>query len=460
VPLPDSIALDAGLARDIDDHPVTTDQRGDVRPFDFPSVAPQAGGDNSDIGALERQQSDPTPTPTPTPTPATTVQFAASTFHVTEGCTQADVVITRSGPKDGTTVASYLFEVQSIPGASQRGDFTPTSGQVTFAPGEDTKTVHALITEDAYAEGPEQFRGDVFNIQGGEFGSPIFTSVQIDDNDAADGAANPIDDNATFVGQHYHDFLNRQADPDGQAFWTAQLDACGGDAACLDRKRVDVSAAFFLSIEFLNTGYFVIRVDEAASGGQPSGLDYFDFLGQAQEVGRGVVVGQPGYEALLEANKQLYAQKVVQSPAFQTAHGGQDAAHYVDSLFANTGATPTQAERDAALAAFGSGDAAGRVAALRSVVESGSVYNKLYNPSFVLMQYFAYLRRNPASAPDTNLDGYNFWLNKLNSFTQPGEDARDERVALARVRRAEMIRAFLLSAEYRGRFGGDPSRGN
>jgi hypothetical protein len=73
--------------------------------------------------------------------------------------------------------------------------------------------------------------------------------VQIND-DAADGAANPIDDDATFVGQHYHDFLSRQADGDGQAFWTSRLADCGGDTSRLDRKREDVSAAFFLFIEF------------------------------------------------------------------------------------------------------------------------------------------------------------------------------------------------------------------
>ena len=44
----------------------------------------------------------------------------------------------------------------------------------------------------------------------------------------------------------------------------------------------------------------------------------------------------------------------------------------------------------------------------------------------------------------------------MNSFTLPGEDARNESVALARVRRAEMVKAFLESAEYRQRFFGAP----
>ena len=58
------------------------------------------------------------------------------------------------------------------------------------------------------------------------------------------------------------------------------------------------------------------------------------------------------------------------------------------------------------------------------------------------MQYFGYLRRNPDDAPELNLnfDGYNFWLTKLNDFG-------GNFVA------AEMVKAFLISGEYRGRFG-------
>ncbi|HYH87214.1 MAG TPA: DUF4214 domain-containing protein, partial [Pyrinomonadaceae bacterium] len=58
-----------------------------------------------------------------------------------------------------------------------------------------------------------------------------------------------------------------------------------------------------------------------------------------------------------------------------------------------------------------------------------------------LMQYFGYLRRNPDDAPQANLDfeGYNFWLSKLQQF---GGDFH----------RAEMVKAFLESTEYRARF--------
>ncbi|HEX8720012.1 MAG TPA: hypothetical protein VF736_05175, partial [Pyrinomonadaceae bacterium] len=50
-----------------------------------------------------------------------------------------------------------------------------------------------------------------------------------------------------------------------------------------------------------------------------------------------------------------------------------------------------------------------------------------------------------------------FWLAKMNDFSRAGENVRDEGVALARVRRAEMVRAFIESIEYRRRFQGSPT---
>ena len=74
------------------------------------------------------------------------------------------------------------------------------------------------------------------------------------------------------------------------------------------------------------------------------------------------------------------------------------------------------------------------------VAESQTFTQRELNSAFVLMQYFGYMQRNPDDAPDTNLDGYYFWLNKLEQF---GGDFR----------RAEMVKSFLVSTEYRARFG-------
>src|SRR5437016_2033666 len=119
-------------------------------------------------------------------------------------------------------------------------------------------------------------------------------------------------------------------------------------------------------------------------------------------------------------------------------------AMFVDALFANAGVTPSTADRTAAINEFGSAlttaDVAARARALRRVAENSTLAQQEFNYAFVLMQYFGYLRRNPNDAPDTNFDGYYFWLNKLNQFN--GDFAQ-----------AEMVRAFIDSSEYRRRFG-------
>ena len=101
--------------------------------------------------------------------------------------------------------------------------------------------------------------------------------------------------------------------------------------------------------------------------------------------------------------------------------------------------TPTATERANAVNAFGAGDTAGRAAALRSVADSQTLDQSEKNRAFVLLQYFGYLKRNPDDLPDADFSGYNFWLSKLNQF---GGDF----IA------AEMVKAFISSNEYRGRF--------
>jgi hypothetical protein len=259
---------------------------------------------------------------------------------------------------------------------------------------------------------------------------------------------NPIGDVSFFVRQHYLDFLNREPDTSGLDFWTNNIFGCGLDQACAEVRRVNTSGAFFLSIEFQQTGNLVYKMYKTGFGnlpGKPVAVQRANFIAdtrQIQSTPAQLIVGPTGWEAQLEANKQAFALAFVQRTAFQSAHGGQTAAQFVDSLFANAGVTPTTAERDAAVAAFGAGGAAGQAAALRSVADSGSVTSKTLNEAFVLMQYFGYLQRDPDAAPERNLnfDGFSFWLSKLEEF-------HGNFVA------AEMVKAFLASDEYRHRFG-------
>jgi hypothetical protein len=400
-----------------------------------------------------------TPTPTPTPAPTSTFQFSQSSYAAPEDCTQTNVTITRLG----ATSTRATVDVTSSDGtAKQKGDFTFVVSRVTFEIGETQKVVPVLICEDNYTEGQEQALLILSNPTGGTtLGTPNTAAIQIAD-DTTEPAANPIDDPRIFACQHYHDFLTRDAvasgDQSGLDFWTNQTASCGNDAGCIDAKRVNVSAAFFLSIEFQQTGYLVIRTHKAAFGSDKSNPRYTVLLRDQRQISDGVIIGQPGADTRLEQNKQKFFEEFVQRADFVSRFPvGTAPATYVDTLFANATVAPTTAERNAALNAYSTGDTAGRAAALRSVADSNSVFQKQYNPAFVLMEYYGYLRRNPDDAPDNNFSGYDFWLNKMDQFSVAGEDVRNETVALARVKRAEMVKAFIISLEYRQRFGGSPT---
>jgi len=119
-------------------------------------------------------------------------------------------------------------------------------------------------------------------------------------------------------------------------------------------------------------------------------------------------------------------------------------AEFVDELVANAGVTPSDSDRSIAINEFSSAtnasDASARGRALRDVAENSILTQQEFNRAFVLMQYFGYLRRNPNAGPDSDFTGYEFWLSKLNQFN-------------GNFINAEMVKAFINSTEYRGRFG-------
>ena len=69
----------------------------------------------------------------------------------------------------------------------------------------------------------------------------------------------------------------------------------------------------------------------------------------------------------------------------------------------------------------------------KSIAGNSRFVSAKFNETFVIMEYFGYLRR------DADAAGFAFWLNKLSEF-----DGNFER--------AEMVKAFIVSGEYRDRF--------
>ncbi|PYS71627.1 MAG: hypothetical protein DMF69_09775 [Acidobacteria bacterium] len=346
------------------------------------------------------------------------------------------ITVVRTG--DTSTPASVDYAT-SDGTAKQTTDYTTTVGTLNFAIGVRTKTFSVPITEDSLVEGNEILTLTLSNQTLGTLLSTSTATLTIFD-DATEPTTNPIDDPQMFVIQHYHDFLNREPDQSGLAFWTNEITSCGTNTQCIEVKRINVSAAFFLSIEFQETGYFVYRFYNGAlnrSNGLPR---YLEFMRDTQSVGRGVVVGATGWEAQLEANKVAYASEIAGRAEFTTLYPlTLTPAQFVDALYAHAAIVPSTSERQAAIDEFNNPTGA-RARILRRVVDNPTFGQRESNRAFVLMQYFGYLRRNPDDAPDGDLSGYNFWLGKLNQFN-------------GNFVNAELVKAFLLSGEYRHRFG-------
>jgi hypothetical protein len=365
--------------------------------------------------------------------------FSAASYSVAEGTRAITVTVERTGTTSSATEVTYSASDGS---AQQRSDVIPAIGRLSFEPGELNKSFIVFITDDSHVEGDESLTLELSDPVGAILDNNRSATLFISDNDS-ETAPNPIDGAEFFVRQHYLDFLNRSPDAEGLAFWSNQILSCGNDTACIADRRMNVSAAFFLSIEFRETGFLVYRLYQASYAQPPQHLD--EFLLDTRTIGEGVVVNAPGWEQLLEANKTEFLENFVARSRFSEAYlFSLTPTEFVNLLNSNAGGPLSPAEFAAAVAEFGgaatSEALAVRARVLRRVVENGSFSERQLNSAFVLMQYFGYLQRNPNAAPDTNLDGYNFWLHKLEEF---GGDFR----------RAEMVKSFLLSSEYRARFG-------
>jgi hypothetical protein len=532
-----------------------------------------------------------------------------ASYLVGESDGQVIVTVNRFG--DLSTPASVDYATSDSL-ASSRSDYETAIGTLQFAPGQLSASFPVLINDDSLVEpGGESILLILSNPQGTSvaLGLTPVQVISIVDN-ATEPATNLIDDSTDFVKQHYHDFLNREPDAQGLAFWVNNIESCGTDANCRAAKRADTSAAFFLSQEFQQTGFLAYKAFAVAYGPTRTAgtvpLTLLEFTKDSQQLGKGVIIGNVGAGAQLEANKVAYFNQFVTRPEFVTKYpAALTNDQYVDNLLASAGLSPSQVRvfeasltnsqevpptnpttssgaprptsagtavlifnsaqtsmtlavsvanidftgsqtadpNDNLIAAhihagpsvgpgvngpvvwgffgapfndnnpndqqvspfpapnvggsitgkwdapegnattlaaqlanirgghayvnfhtvqFGGGEIRGNIPAenafrdalvaglnggtetratvLRKVAEADEIAFRETTRAFVLMQYFGYLRRNPNDTPDADFTGYNFWLNKLNTFN--GD-----------FRSSEMVKAFITSAEYRKRFG-------
>ncbi|MBC7929905.1 MAG: DUF4214 domain-containing protein [Rubrivivax sp.] len=386
----------------------------------------------------------PSPTPQPTPAPTATPQPTPAPTPIVPGRAQASVLKARRdaqvlsndlatntntnspasneqtiGP--ASRIASVVADIQQayMDFGSERAIFpaasrieTALSNALTFA-----ASANSLVTQGQLAEAKSSLQKAIDHL---ELADVLMANGNVE---------NPVDYAQYFVRQHYVDFLGREPDESGRAFWTSKIAACGSDAHCVEVMRIDVSAAYFLSIEFKETGYLVYRLYRASFG---RSVLFNEFLADTQEVEKGIIVGETGWQAELAANKKAFYQNWVARADFNERYGSMTSGQFVDALFASMGVMPASAERDALVASLQNRTAT-RADVLAQIVNNDEFSRLEMNKAFVMMQYFGYLRRDPDPG------GYAFWLQKLERH---GGDFR----------RADMVKTFLVSTEYRDRF--------
>jgi hypothetical protein len=392
------------------------------------------------------------------------INFTQSTATVSEASGLLAVTIVRTNNLSNVVTVDYATDDTGASTncgqlntglASSRCDFEPMFGTLKFAANENQKTINIPINRDGFNEGAESFKFLLSNPTGGAIlGAPFSLIITITDSQIP--GANAIDDPDLFVKQQYHDFLNREPDAAGLAFWTDNITKCNDPtrippgqtvAQCIENQRVITSAAFFLSIEFKQTGglvrdFYVAALNRPATGNMPA---FGEFIRDTQGIQRGIVVGQGNWQAQLTANQIAFENDFVMRPEFIGLYPTTDTpAQYVDKLYLHANVTPSAPERNNAIAEFGgaatAADPGARGRALLRITQNAAFQARETNRAFVQMEYFGYLRRNPNDPPDGNFNGYNFWVNKLNQFN--GDFLQ-----------AEMVKAFLNSNEYRQRFG-------
>ena len=406
------------------------------------------------------------------------IRFSAGNYSVAEGAGFRVITVERTGDTSQAVTVDYASSDHSNPAdfipctspgagfASSRCDFTTAIGTLRFAAGETSKTFNVLISQDNYSEGPETLNLTLSNpTVSAVFGVPATAILSITD-DATEPATNPIDTSSEFVRSQYHDFLNREPDGPGLAFWTDNIEKCNDPARrpagqtaalCIDKQRESTAVAFFMSPEFQITGGFVYHLYKGSltgapnyDGGSPGRFPTsLEFMRDVSQVSEGIVVNNQISGAVVEANRNRLAADFVQRPEFVAKYGGLNNTLYVQELFNTTTITPSAAEKQALVEGLTMGTET-KASVLRKIVDGtvviseGNVqftttygqafYNQENRRVFVFMEYVGYLRRNPDAA------GFVFWLGKLNFYN--GDPFQ-----------AEMVRSFILAPEYRFRFG-------
>ena len=253
---------------------------------------------------------------------------------------------------------------------------------------------------------------------------------------------NPIDAHDFFVRQQYRDFLFREPDQGGFDAWLGVLNNCpnsrntdrNSPSAQCDRNLV--SSSFFRSREFEQRGRYIFHFYRVGLNRSPT---YAEFIADMQFLTRPTeaeviqqinayparFTARADFQATLALPNDQYVNTLMDRYGLQSIRT-PNPANPNDASDANK-VTLTRAELISRLNA----GTLTKAQVLRAIADSDQVSAAEFNRSFVTMQYFGYLRRDP----DPSFVG---WLNQLNA--NPTDFYT-------------MVNGFVNSQEYRTRFG-------
>jgi uncharacterized protein (TIGR03118 family) len=391
---------------------------------------------------------------------AGTFQLGATNVSVGEGAGKVTLTVTLAGGSTTPVTVDYatppdvgVVNCATASGhASERCDFNTTVGTLRFAPGESSKTIDIFITDDVYVEGNETFTVTLSNPTGGAsftLGSTATETVTITDNDTVAPTTNPIDTSSFFVRQQYVDFLVREPEPAGLAFYVNILNGCvPSDTQCIKFTRGAVAANFFRSPEFQRKGSFVMYLYMVSLGQRPATVaeltdpkkidrpHYTEFIADLQSI------SDPNDDqAIVSAKKDALTVAWLLRPEIQAIYGSLTNAQFVQKLSDTAGVTLSN---QAQLVTDLNASTKTRAQVLRIFAESPEVDAKFRKQAFVTMEYFGFLRRDPevcVGSPNPSQCGYIFHNSR---FLSPGDQALLENT---------IVRGFIESPEYRSRFG-------
>jgi hypothetical protein len=183
-----------------------------------------------------------------------------------------------------------------------------------------------------------------------------------------------------------------------------------------------------LLVEFPRTSFAAYRLYEVAFGRMPR---YEEFMTDMAVIGRGLFVGTPGWQQVLDRNQSALVEQWLARSDFKATYDNKTNEQYVETLDGNAGHSLSGAEREALVSALNN-QSQSRGTVLRRITERSSFESKDYNSAYVLIHYFGYFHRNPDDPPDNDMRGFNFWLDDL-------ERTGDYR---------SLTRAFIESGEY------------